>query len=123
MRQEGMIKKDGVVEDMPARDKVAALAAVGGDENLAQELFATLLQGIPADLEHLTRSLQNEDWNSLAEAAHRMRGATSYCGVPALDMALLDLERAAKTGDAGQILFAVRQVDREAKRLNGETLG
>jgi hypothetical protein len=46
-----------------------------------------------------------------------MRGASRYCGVLALDAALEDLERAAKSGDARRIAADVSQLEGEAARL------
>ncbi len=101
----------------PPRDEAAALAATGGDAELAQELLAALLRGLPADLERLAASAKAEDWGTLKEIAHRMRGGTSYCAVPALDTALQDLERAVKAGDTPRILSGVGMVEVEAERL------
>jgi two-component system sensor histidine kinase BarA len=115
--------ESGEKTEPPARDEAAALAATGGDEALAAELLAILLMELPADLERLTGSLQEEDWSQVAETAHRMRGATGYCGVPGLEAALVELERAAKTADAEQIMSEARRVQREAERLQRYSSG
>jgi hypothetical protein len=52
-----------------------------------------------------------------------MRGATGYCGVPGLEAALVELERAAKTADAEQIMSEARRVQREAERLQRYSSG
>lgn len=105
------------VTELPSRDETAALAAAGGDSNLALELVATLTAGLPDELASLQRRFGASDWSALAEAAHRMRGATSYCGVPALDNRLQELERAAKAGNRDRIAHELAQVEREAERL------
>ena len=46
-----------------------------------------------------------------------MRGTTSYCGVPALDVHLKALEDSAKAGDRERIDAGLAQVVREAERL------
>jgi two-component system sensor histidine kinase BarA len=103
--------------DLPSWDNRAALEAAGGDINLACELVNTLVQGLPNELSDLRRCFQANDWPLLIESAHRMRGATSYCGVPALDNQLQDLERCAKSGEGDQIGRALARVEQEADRL------
>lgn len=105
------------VTKLPARDETAALAAAGGDSNLAGELVKSLVAGLPSELAGLQSRVTASDWPALADAAHRMRGATSYCGVPALDNRLQALERAAKAGDRERIAQEIAQVEHEVERL------
>jgi two-component system sensor histidine kinase BarA len=102
---------------MPARDEQAALAATGGDAQLAQDLLTALMRGLPAELDNLDRRRRSEDWSALSHAAHRMRGATAYCGVPALDNALQQLEHATQSGVVERIDAHLRDVMDEAARL------
>lgn len=102
---------------LPARDETAALAATGGDEGLAQELFETLLEVLPKELSAINVCYEAQDWQGVADAAHHARGATSYCGVPALDAALTDLERAARKAETGRLAIFFDAVTDEAKRL------
>ena len=75
----------------PPWDERVALAATGGDADLARELLVILTNGLADDLARITRLFQAADWSALAGTTHHLRGATSYCGVPALDGALQDL--------------------------------
>ena len=102
---------------LPARDPVAALATAGGDADLAAELFAALLAGLPGELEDLRACLAESDWIGLAEHAHQLRGATRYCGVPALDEAAESLERVARIGDPTLITQAFADLEEEALRV------
>lgn len=102
---------------LPSRDETAALAAAGGDAQLARELLTILLQGLPGDLAELNSRFQAEDWTGLAATAHRIRGATSYCGVPGLDNALQELERLARAGERDRTATALQYAQREAQRL------
>lgn len=106
-----------VFAGLPARDEAAALAAVGGNAELANELLDTLLRGLASETATLAVRLQAGDWGDLAQTAHRLRGATAYCGVPALDTALRELEGATKSGNAERIGAGVRQVEQQAERL------
>lgn len=105
------------ITQLPARDEVAALASAGGDAALAGELFGALLEGLPGEIEDLRGCLEESDWTGLAEHTHQVRGATRYCGVPALDEAIEALERAAKIGDALRIRESFGRVESEAERL------
>jgi HPt (histidine-containing phosphotransfer) domain-containing protein len=105
------------ITPLPARDTVAALASAGGDADLAAELFSTLLEGLPGEIEDLRHCLEESDWHGLAEHAHQVRGATRYCGVPALDEAIEALERAAKIGDPSLIRDGFERVEAESRRL------
>jgi two-component system sensor histidine kinase BarA len=103
---------------LPARDEAAALASAGGDEQLAAELFETLVEGLPGEVEDLRGCLEEADWPGLAEHAHQVRGATRYCGVPALDEAIEALERAARIGDPVLTRENFAWVELEVDRLS-----
>lgn len=99
------------------RDEAAALACVGGDADLAAELLDTLLAGLGAELGSLRSCLAKDDWLGLAEYAHQIRGATRYCGVPSLDIALEQLERSALTGDPQRNAACLQEVELQATLL------
>ena len=103
---------------LPPWDETAALSAVAGDADLARELLATLIAGLPAEIQGLRTSAG--DPTTLAEAAHHMRGATRYCGVLALDAALEQLERVAKGGNAADMTAGLARVEAEAARLEAD---
>lgn len=102
---------------LPSRDEKAALEAAGGDAGLARELLETLMRSLPNELAALQDCSLRKDWRALAEEAHRMRGATSYCGAPALDTCLQQLEYFAASGDPEATKLGLQQVEREAERL------
>ena len=106
---------------LPTRDAAAALASAGGDAALADELLETLLAGLPAELADLRACLTESDWPELAEYAHQIRGATRYCGVPALDAAIEALERAARIGDPARSAETFRDVETQIQRLRART--
>lgn len=108
--------------ELEIHDESAALALAGGDAELAAELLAALLAGLPEELESLRTCLAEDDWTGLAEYAHQVRGATRYCGVPALDTALEALERAARIGDPRGCTDGFAMVETQARRLR-ERLG
>ena len=117
--EKGSVVAEPEAQALPARDEAAALAATGGDAELAHELFATLTAGLSQEVREITTRFAAKDWPGLLQSAHRLRGATSYCGVPALDSALQELERAAKAGDPDDIRRRLRAVTLAAERLSG----
>ena len=104
---------------LPAWDETAALSAVAGDADLARELLAALIAGLPAELEGL-RATGRGNPAALAEVAHHVRGATRYCGVLALDAALERLEQAAKVSNAAGMTTGLALVEAEAARLEAD---
>ncbi|WP_295402957.1 Hpt domain-containing protein [uncultured Thiocystis sp.] len=106
---------------LPTRDAAAARVSAGGDDALADELLETLLAGLPAELADLRACLSDSDWLGLAESAHHIRGATRYCGVPALDAAIEALERAARIGDPARSAETFRDVETQTQRLRAQT--
>lgn len=112
------IRANPDIPQLPARDEVAALASAGGDAQLAAELFDALLQGLPGEIEDLRGCLEESDWPALAEHAHQVRGATRYCGVPALDEAIEALERVARIGDPTLVRESFARVELEVDRLS-----
>ncbi|WP_133510122.1 Hpt domain-containing protein [Candidatus Thiosymbion oneisti] len=115
--EEKRVNTESIATDLPAWDEAAALEIAGGNLDLARELVQMLVRGLPQDLSDLRRCFQANDWPLLTTTAHRMRGATSYCGVPALDAHLKALEDSAKAGDRERIDAELTQVVREAERL------
>ena len=103
---------------LAARDETAALICAGGDAGLSAELLDALLSGLPDEIDALRACLEHSDWHGLAEYAHRVHGATRYCGVPALDAAIEALERAACAGDPLGCAEGFAQVETQAQRLS-----
>ena len=99
------------------RDEAAALACAGGDTELAAELLDTLLVGLEAELASLRACLARDDWQGLIDYAHQMRGASRYGGVPALDLAHEQLERAARSGDPQRNARCLQEVELQAGLL------
>jgi two-component system sensor histidine kinase BarA len=114
-----MIDQGSTPDALPARDHAAALRSAGGDVELARELLDTLLDGLPTEVDRLRACMAESDWGALAEHAHRLRGATRYCGVPALDGAVDALERSARLEDAGRCSRDLDLVESQANRLTG----
>ena len=112
-----------MIDPTPAKDSDLiqdpdlALELAGGDAELAADLMTALLDGLPDEIEALRACLAESDWPGLADYAHQVRGATRYCGVPALDAAIEALERAARIDDGPRCIEVFARVETQARRL------
>jgi len=103
--------------ELPSRDETAALKAAGDDPELARDLVQQLVAGLPQELSELRQCLAAERWGMVIRIAHRLRGASSYCGVPALESQLESLERGVQAGDRERVERELARAEREAERL------
>ena len=97
-------------------DENTALEKAGGNAVLMRELLAMLVNELPASVAALEQALQQEGKDTLWDLAHKLKGSTAYCGVPALQEAATALEQAIKTGH-GDIATLLHTVKSEAERL------
>lgn len=103
--------------ELPIRDPAAAIEAVGGNADLARELFAIFLESLEPQLQEIRRRHQAAEWMKLVNSTHRLHGATAYCGVPAMKAATRALEQAARAGEPGEIDHRMQSLEREIGRL------
>ena len=105
----------------PIRDLEEANKAVGGNEELAQQLFTAFLEGLESHLQAIRQRHQAGDWNELRVSAHQLRGGAAYCGIPAVKAAISDLEGATKAGDPVEIDRTMEVLEQEVERLRAFT--
>lgn len=100
-------------EQLETLDWAAGIELAGGNAELAYDLLHMLLAEAPQLLAQLEQTAQaNSDLQALWDDAHKLRGATAYCGVPALRAMSAALEQAIKSGNvvkAQASIDAVRQ--------------
>jgi len=87
----------------PVIDFELAKELVGGQEALAQEMFKMLFDSLPEHQKEITEAAKNKDLALTGKAAHKLHGATCYCGTPRLKEAVKALEIAAKAEENEQI--------------------
>ncbi|MDO8954711.1 MAG: response regulator [Gammaproteobacteria bacterium] len=68
----------------------------GGNESLAKEMLELLLNSLPQELALMEEAYAKKDWQALLAYAHKLHGATCYCGTPALKGKTKALEQALK---------------------------
>ncbi|HID49040.1 MAG TPA: hypothetical protein EYP40_05400 [Chromatiales bacterium] len=86
-----------------------AIEQAGGNAELARDLFSMLLDELPHHRDKLRQAFEAGDQQALWDHAHKVYGATAYCGVPALREAAGELETAIKSrsSDLGDRLTTV----------------
>ncbi|MDH5181785.1 MAG: Hpt domain-containing protein [Gammaproteobacteria bacterium] len=98
-------------------DKEQAIAQSGGDPALAAELFTMLIKELPDLSEQLTRAHREMNFQTMWDHAHKIRGSTAYCGVPALQSTATALEDIIKQKDELVLGEAVAAVQAEIAKL------
>ncbi|MGD8484109.1 MAG: Hpt domain-containing protein [Thioalkalispiraceae bacterium] len=81
-------------------DKTEALEKAGGKADLARELFGMLINELPKLKELMNTAYQANNAQDFWDHAHKIHGATAYCGVPALRLSAKNLEDAIKQNKA-----------------------
>jgi len=80
----------------PVFDRELALQRAGGNQDLAEELFAMLVRDLPAFRQRIEAAFNDNNIPGLIEVVHKLNGAATYCGVPALKDAAHHCETALK---------------------------
>ncbi|MCP4289082.1 MAG: response regulator [Gammaproteobacteria bacterium] len=108
---------------LQSRDVEAALKIAGGRSELVEELFRRFISELPMQLESIRQCQINQDWPALANAAHKLHGATAICGVPAMNDLVSLLENAAHSGTEDEISRLLNEMEREAVTLLSASVG
>jgi two-component system sensor histidine kinase BarA len=98
-------------------DTELGLELSGGNKALADDLFRMLMSELPAQLADIERSCGDNDQSSLLEAAHKLNGATRYCGVPALQDVAMHFEKVVRQGDETVIASHLDMLRNEVRSL------
>ena len=107
---------------LPMLDIPHAIEQAGGNPDLAKELFTMLLKELPDLKNKLNQAFNDGDNQGLWDHAHKIYGATAYCGVPSLNQAAKELEDAikAKTSDVSDKIQGVNKAIDELL-IDGQT--
>ena len=100
-----------------AIDTNLALERAGGNHDLARELYQMLQNELPGYLQKIRALNDAGDYTSLIEVVHKLNGAATYCGVPALKEAAASLESNLKQGADATYAAGVESVLGEIERL------
>jgi two-component system sensor histidine kinase BarA len=86
-------------ETLPLIDPDDALERAGGRSEVAAELHGMLRESLSGTAGILRDAHEAGDLDRLRDTAHRLRGATLYCGVPRLRARVTEVERLCTEGD------------------------
>lgn len=77
----------------PVFDQHTALQTVGGNQALLDEMLSILVDGFSEEMTKLEKYYSEANWDGIQAIAHKIRGATSYCGTLRLKEACARLEK------------------------------
>lgn len=100
-----------------AVDEQLALQRAGGNTELARDLYQLLQNELPEYQSRLPSLYADGDLHSLQEAVHKLNGSATYCGVPALKVAVDALESSLKRGEKQSYAEKLAKVLNEIQRV------
>jgi CheY-like chemotaxis protein/HPt (histidine-containing phosphotransfer) domain-containing protein len=89
---------------LPIFDRQSALARLGGDESLLDELIEIFLARGESDARHLREAMTAHDLGKLCHVAHALRGAASSLGADELSSCATEVEQACRQDDSARAL-------------------
>ena len=98
-------------------DKTIAVEQAGGSVELAKDLFGMLLNDLPQMRETLNMLYTGKKTQQFWDIAHKIHGATAYCGTPLLKQASKQLENAIKADDTAGMEQGLQEVNTQIDRL------
>jgi two-component system sensor histidine kinase BarA len=98
-------------------DRENAVRIAGGNRELAEEMFEMLVNGLPDELQQLRQYVRQRNWEGLCAAAHRLKGSTAVCSVPALHASVSGLFRAGQQKAFDEALAWMDRADSDARAL------
>ena len=88
-----------------------------GDRETWRTILGMLLGDLSTYAAHLIAATSAGEMEKLCQTAHKLAGASSYCGTPALNHQARHVERLAKKGDADSIAKSVDALLQQIERL------
>ena len=107
----------GVPEELAGLDLSAALARVGGDEELLKEIAEIFLDECPSALSDVQQAITAADAESLQKAAHSLKGSVGNFGAKDAYEAALRLEMMGRNREMGESTQALSDLESALNRL------
>jgi HPt (histidine-containing phosphotransfer) domain-containing protein len=82
------------ISDIPVIDREAAIARMGGDEELYAEILDVFFEDVPQQIELLLSALQSSDRATGERQAHSLKSAAANIGAEKMRSACAEGERA-----------------------------
>lgn len=99
-------------------DSEAALASLGGRDNLLQEMTAFFFEEAPRRLAEIQAGLRDQSPSAIARAAHQLNGTLLYLGAKPAWQAAHRVEQAGSAGDLTQAASAIQILTGQIARLD-----
>jgi two-component system sensor histidine kinase BarA len=88
-----------------AIDWQQCLTLANNNAEIANDLITLFIADLPSVTKNMTKSFNAQDFHTLKDQAHRLHGATCYCGVPRLKTAVQNLEKHLKNDESKKLPF------------------
>jgi two-component system, sensor histidine kinase and response regulator len=111
---EAAVKPAGAVTSW---NKAEALGRIGGDEELLRDLCHIFLEESPKLLRKIQEAVEAGDAQALMQAAHSLKGETSYLGAGATTQAARQLEEMGRNHDLSRASATLAVLKREVGGL------
>lgn len=98
-------------------DKVDFLKRLGGDEELADEIFAEFMEEVPLKIEAIGKALKSKNIAEAQLHAHSLKGASANVGTSALQKAAYKVEAACDAGNFDEALALAPELDNQFELL------
>ena len=101
-------------------DRPAALARVGDDLELLQEITRLFLDDAPNMMSAIEQAIASQDADALGRSAHTLKGCVSNFGAAEAYEAALNLEKLGRTGDLDGAAAGMERLRRSLEDLRPE---
>jgi HPt (histidine-containing phosphotransfer) domain-containing protein len=98
-------------------DFPSALARIGDDESFLQELLELYKMDFEAKEEALQKAIDHQDFLSIQELGHSLKGASANLSLPYLQQAALDMESAGRDRNIDKARGALAALGQEFQNL------
>ncbi len=98
-------------------DVEKALKITGGNIELADELFQSLLEELPGMKERLNTAFNNKDYKDMESAAHKLHGSAAYCAVTSIKDLAARLEKATINNRLDDIVACINELNSGIERI------
>jgi two-component system sensor histidine kinase BarA len=102
-------------------DVEKALRITGGNAELADELFNSLLDELPEMKEKLNKAFDHKDYKNMESGAHKIHGAAAYCAVTSIKDLAGKLEKATIKKKRKDIETCLKQLNSDIDRILGNS--
>jgi HPt (histidine-containing phosphotransfer) domain-containing protein len=99
-------------EEAPFLDKEGSLWRLGGDQELYEELVTVFMEEIPDFLKRIKSFFENQDYSSLEQESHALKGSASAVGAVLVSDSASKLEIAARNNeDSKAIILLINNIE------------